>query len=582
MNTRTTLFLVVLVAVVGGFVLWDHYKGTTTEQRVSKSKRLVEFDPKDITGIDLIRSNQTIVLEKSGELWDLKQPLLARADAGAVNAILDELEFAERTRTIAGKELDGVSLADFGLDAPAIRVTLHSKKRPLALLVGRETPTKDALYVQVEGRKEVLVARKSIADRLGQSVESLRSRTAVEFTPSAVTRLEVKVGDRVIELSRAPTVTNVVSRWTLTRPLIARADQDKVSELLSDLEGLRIQDFVSEDPKDVHTYALDEPEREVTVFSGDTGKTLVLGQPLTNDASKVYAKLKASPSIFTVSADAAKKFNTQINDLRDRRVLVFDDEAVTGIEILRGTDAIQLRSGTNGWTLTAPVALAADDGAVRQFLRDLGELRATEFVADVAHDLDRYGLAVPAVTVSLLSGETNVLAQLLVGGLDAGSAIRFVKRADEPFVYGVETNALGRVPGQYGVFRARQVFDLKPDQVTKLQSGSVTVARDPDGKWKLVEPAQGVLDADKLQHVLAAFCQLHAESFGTGKTESLTGTKLQAGIGDTTHWLVVTPDGQAEADVCELSFRLDPPVVQTLTNTFVTTAPATNAPAAAK
>ncbi len=578
MNTRTTLFLAVLLAIVGGLALWDHYKGASTEQRVSRSKRVIEFDPKDITGIELVRSNQTIVLEKSGDLWDLKKPLAARADASAVNAILDELEFAERTRSIAGKELEGVSLADYGLDTPALRVTLRGKKQPITLLVGRETPTKDALYLQVEGRKEVCVVRKSIAERFGQTVESLRSRAAIEFTPSAVTRLEINAAGRVIELARAPAVTNVVSRWTLTRPLVARADQDKVSELLSDLEELRIQDFVSEDPKDVHTYGLDEPEREVTVFSGDTGKTLVLGKPLTNDASKVYAKLKAANSIFTVSADAAKKFAAPVNDLRDRRVLAFDDEAVAGIEILRGADAIRLTHATNGWTLTAPVALAADDGAIRQFLRDLGELRATEFVADVAPDLDRYGLAVPATTVSLLGDGTNLVAQLLVGGLDAGNALRFVKRTDEPFVYGVETNALDRIPAHYGVFRSRQVFDLKPNQITKLAAGPVTVARDSDGKWKLVEPAQGVLDADKLQHLLDAFCQLRAESFGAGKTENLTGVKLQASIGETTHWLTVAPDGQAEADACELSFRLEPPVVQTLTNAFVTTAPTTNAP----
>src|SRR6266446_4746920 len=120
MNSRTTLFLIVLVALVGGFALWDHYKGATTERQLSKSKRIVDFDPKDVMGIDIVRSNQTIILEKSGDNWDLKQPLTARADASAVNSILDELEFAERTRTLAEKELQAVSLADFGLEAPGI------------------------------------------------------------------------------------------------------------------------------------------------------------------------------------------------------------------------------------------------------------------------------------------------------------------------------------------------------------------------------------------------------------------------------------------------------------------------------
>src|SRR5437870_4541782 len=217
MNTRTTLFLVMLVAFVGGFVLWDHYKGTTTEQRDTKGKRILDFEAKDITGIDLVRSNQTIGLEKSGDNWDIKQPLAVRADSGAVSSILDELEFAERTRTVSEAELNSISLADFGLDSPRYRVTLHSKKRPVGLLVGRETPTKDALYVQVEGRKEVYVTRKSVEERLSLSLDSLRSRTAIEFMPATATRVEIKTAERVIELSKS------AASWTLTRPLVARA-----------------------------------------------------------------------------------------------------------------------------------------------------------------------------------------------------------------------------------------------------------------------------------------------------------------------------------------------------------------------
>jgi len=139
MKPRTTLFLVGLVALLSGFVVWDHFEGTPTEERTSKGKRILDFEAKDVTHIDLVRSNQTIVLDKTGDNWDMKQPLASRADDGAVNSILDELEFAERTRVLAGKELEGVNLSDFGLDAPRIRVTLHSKKRPIGLLVGRET-----------------------------------------------------------------------------------------------------------------------------------------------------------------------------------------------------------------------------------------------------------------------------------------------------------------------------------------------------------------------------------------------------------------------------------------------------------
>ncbi len=580
MNTRTTLFLVVLVALFGGFVVWDHYKGTPTEERAAKGKRILDFEAKDVTHIDLVRSNQTIVLDKTGDNWDMKQPLASRADDGAVNSILDELEFAERTRVLTGKELEGVSLSDFGLDAPRIRITLHSKKRPIGLLIGRETPTKDALYAQVEGRKEVYVTRLSVQERLSQTVENLRSRTAIEFTPSSTTRIEIKVADRIIELTKSAAVTNTEARWTLTRPLVTRADQSKVSELLSDLTGLRVQDFVSEDPKDLHTYLLDEPEREVTVFAGDVGKTMVFGKSPTNDPSKVYAKLRSGNSIVTVSAEAARKFAAQINDLRDARVCALRSADVTGIEIIHGTNKIALNHDGKGWHLTAPRAVPAEDPAVNQFLDDLGNLHAKEFTADVTTDLDKYGLATPATTVSLFGEATNTLAQLLVGSLDVSNAVRYVKRVDEAFIYGIDPATLDRIPGHYRALRSRRVFDLKPEQVTKLVAGTVTLERDAQGRWKLIEPAQGALDNDSVQHLLEVFCQLRAEEFGRAKTDTDTGlgTTIKATVGETTHWLSIASDRHAAADECEQTFMLSDPVVQTLTKGLVAV-PKTEVPA---
>ena len=91
---------------------------------------------------------------------------------------------------------------------------------------------------------------------------------SLTFSRRSATRIEIKSADRVIELAKSGASTNAEPRWALTRPLAARADQRKVSELLADLGGLQVLDFVSEDPRNLHMYQLDEPEREVTVWTG--------------------------------------------------------------------------------------------------------------------------------------------------------------------------------------------------------------------------------------------------------------------------------------------------------------------------
>jgi hypothetical protein len=572
MKSRTTLFLVLIALVVGALAALDYYRGTSTQELLTKSKRVLDFQSKDIIGLKIDLTNQVYTLERSGDRWQLKQPLNVRANYSTVSSILDELEFAERSRSIAEKELKGLTSKEFGLQNPRVRLTLQNKKGSLVLLVGNETPTKDAVYAQLQGKKDVLVVPKSIYERLDRTLDDLRDRTVVDFQPASATRVEIKSADRAIELAKSAVTTNAEPRWALTRPLAARADPRKVSELLSDLSGLRVTDFVSEDPKDIHTYQLDEPEREVTVWTGESGKTLQIGRASTNDPGKVYAKLKSTDSIYTVPAVSVQKFAIQANDLRDAQVLVFSEGDVQGIEVLHGTDKISLVHTDATWRIAAPVAVAADEAAVQQLLKHVGGLSARQFTANVATDLDKYGLAAPLATVTLRGDGTNLLAQLLVGTLDASNTVRFVKRVDEPFVYGVETNITGWLSVNYLALRARELVDLKPDQITKLtiekKSGKVTLQREADKKWKLVNPVQGVIDNDALQRLLNELASLPAEEFVREGRDNLAEygldqpeVTLSATVGDKTYTLMLGKLQDAER---QYAFWSDPPLVFTI------------------
>jgi len=572
MKPRTTLVLVLIALVIGGLVALDSHKGTSTSDALSKNKRVLDFRSKDVTGMKIELTNQVYVLTKNEDQWQLEQPLNVHANYSTVSAILDELEFAERARTMSAKELEGVNLANFGLENPRVRLTLQGKKGDMVLLVGYETPTKDAVYVQLQGKKYVMVGPKSLYERLSPTLDDLRDRTVIDFQSASATRIEIKSTDRVIELARSSAATNAEPRWALTRPLSARADQRKISELLSDLNGLRVTDFVSEDPRDVHTYQLDEPEREVTVWTGESGKTVVLGRALTNDLGKVYAKLKSTDSIYTVPSTAAQKFAVQANDLRDPQILAFAEENVRGVDVLHGTDKISLVYTDSAWRITAPMAVMAEEAAVRQLLNHLSGLNARQFAADVATDLDKYGLAAPVATVSVRGEGTNVLAQLLVGALDESNSVRYVKRVGEPFVYGVDTNILSWLPTNYLALRSHLVSDVKVDDITKLviqkKVERVILQRGADKKWKLVEPSEGVLDNDALQHVLDEFAAVRAEEFIHEGRDNLAGYGLDepvvvftATVGDKTCTLAL---GRSQSLDRTYALWGDPPLVFTI------------------
>ena len=521
MKSRTTIFLLVFAIAAGGFVFWDYKKGTPTDEAREKGKRLLDLKAADVTRVELVRSNQTILVEKTGDRWEIRQPIAVAADASAVGSLVDQFEFAERDRVFAAKEVTPAMLDDFGLAAgkARLRLTLRDKKGDRAILFGSETPTKEAVYAQVQGQNTVFVVGKNLFDTGNASLDSIRSRTVLDFVPSAATRLELKQADKLLELDRTVAKTNAEPRWVVAKPFPCRADQQKVADLLNELSALRVQDFTSEDPKELHACQLDEPLRELTVWLGDKTQTLLLGRSPTNDATKIYVKRKDANSIFTLTADSVKKFAPQVNDIRDAHLLVFREPDVRGIDIVRGAETISLTRTGTAWKANAPNAVPfdAEDSLATELLTKLAQLSAKQFVTDVTADLAPYGLDKPAATVTLRAAGANILGQIHIGSLNVSNAVRYAKRADEPFVYGVDHAILGSLPGSAIACRNRRIGDWKEDQITKFtiekNTDRLVLELGSDKKWKLIEPKEGVLNFDRFQQTLDLFSYLRADSF---------------------------------------------------------------------
>jgi hypothetical protein len=580
MKSRSTLILVLVALAVAGIVAWDFHKGTTTEEAAQKRRKVVELDVPSVTKVELARTNQTIVIEKQGEAWQIVEPLKTKADYSAVRAILDELEFAERERTLSAKDLDGVNLAEFGLEPPRLTLTITGKDGPVTVLLGGESPTKESVYLQVVGKPNVYVVAHSVQDRLNQSLPDLRDRSVLDFLANDVARFELKSAERVIELAKTD------GRWRILQPLNARANQTKVSELLNDLSLLRVQNFVSDDPQDVVTYRLNEPVREVSIWKNGEADaaTLLIGQPVSNDVANVYAKRKGGDAIFTINNTSLSKLELQPNDLRDSNVVDFSPADVHGLVVQRGANQIALARTNGTWQITAPFRGPAEESEVSALLSRLTGLSIQEFTADVAGDLETYGLSVPSIIVGFDGAGTNSLAQLLIGAPDASHSVQYVKRASEPFVYGVAPDVAGWLPIDPWTLRAKRVAQLPANEVRRLElergDQRTVLERGADRQWKLVEPAQGVLDTDALTAWLNVFTDLRAEKFFEPAAHpSLTGAlTATVAIDDKTYVLTVAAADEAGHSLASwndphLVCTLSAPTVQTLQKELVKPAP---------
>ncbi|MCX7887267.1 MAG: DUF4340 domain-containing protein, partial [Verrucomicrobiae bacterium] len=359
MNPRTTVLLVITALILGAILYWDHRRSVTTEEAERRAKKLIELKADEVVRLELVRSNLAIVVVKQDNRWEIREPIVARADDHAVNAILDQLEFAQRQRTIPEDELSSEALRDFGLLNPSLQLAVRDKTGTHTIFFGAETATKDAVYARVQGQKQICVVPKHVFEQANLPLDSLRSRVLMDFSVGAATRLEIKVAERVIGLAKSASKPSAEPRWSIVKPFHARADQRKVADLLAGLSAIRVSDFVSETAKDIHFYRLDEPRMELTVGTADRTITLLVGGTPTNDASKVYVKLRNTDPVYTVRADSAKKFDLHVNDLRDTQVLGFHEEDIHRIEVATPAEKVTLVKTAAFWNVAGPVAIPA-------------------------------------------------------------------------------------------------------------------------------------------------------------------------------------------------------------------------------
>src|SRR5581483_6435419 len=129
---------------------------------------------------------------------------------------------------------------------------------------------------------------------------------------------------------------------------------------------------VEDNATDLKKYGLTAPSLTVTIHTNN-GKSdeLVFGDDVPA-GSLVYARVNQSPKVYAVASSVKSSFDKSANDLRDKRLLTFDSNKVTRIELVDGKSDIEFgKNNQNDWQILKPQPYRADNFQVEELLRKL-------------------------------------------------------------------------------------------------------------------------------------------------------------------------------------------------------------------
>jgi len=456
---KTTVVLALLTIGIGAYVSLVELRRPTAEQRERLARQVADLSPETVTSLVLDMPQGAVTLTRGEQGWRLAPSGESsgtergvRASETLVNQLLYHLSPLTATRILTASAERPLGLQGFGLDPAVGSMTVTAEGLPMTLRFGDATPVGQHRYLKRSDRAEVFVVSEALFTDANQPPEAFRDVQLIKADAWSTEALAVDSPELTLGLSLMDTA------WRITVPLNDLADRSEVQLFLNRLAGLSIKRFTDDDPQveQLAFWGFDHPRAEITLHPrGAPPVLLVFGSQLSEDISLRFAKRSDEHAIYAVSAAELDALVTvDPHGFRAKACFDFFTSQVTKLEI---------RQAGAGWAVTQTEGQWYEEGAhtplesrrLSELLSQLADLRISGFVDDEPTDLERYGLAPPAATISVWVRQQPFPQQLLVGAAVEEATAR------------PHTNLVG-VGARYGRIEGRQAVVRLPEDITKI------------------------------------------------------------------------------------------------------------------
>jgi len=165
------------------------------------------------------------------------------------------------------------------------------------------------------------------------------------------------------------------SKWVIAGPEPLSADADAVSSMLSTLSSLSSDRTVEEKASNIEQYGLAPAAIELYITDKNKKTVKLLIGDDTPAGTAVYAAIAGDARVFALSSYKKNSFDKSTNDLRDKRLLPFDSDKVSSIELTAKKQTIAFGRSKNEWQIVKPKPFRADRSQVEELLRTLRDAK---------------------------------------------------------------------------------------------------------------------------------------------------------------------------------------------------------------
>jgi hypothetical protein len=397
-GVRSFLLLLAIGAGLGAYLYFVESKRDPSSAEKRDKVFTVESDKIEEIALKS-ESGERTRLKKTGNDWQIVEPVTAAPDRGEVSGLTTNISTLEIQRVI---EEDPKDLAEYGLADPRIEVSFKAGGQEHRLQVGRKTPPGTDLYAKLPDQKRVFLIPSYLEATLNKTSFDLRDKTVLKLDRDKIDTLAITTPKRILQFAKAG------SEWEMTAPVKARADFSTVDGLVSRLNTLQMKAIVAPEAAKPADYGFDKPQATVQLGSGSSQATLIIGK--NTDEATVHAKDQSRPTVITIDAALLADLTKDIGEYRQKDLFDARTFNANRLEVARGGETIAFEKtktknkegqDEEKWRQVAPSARDVDQTKVEALVSAVTSARATGFVDTPA----KTGLDKPELAVTVKSDE---------------------------------------------------------------------------------------------------------------------------------------------------------------------------------
>ena len=347
-------------------------------------------------------------------------------------------------------------------------------------------------------------------------------------------------------------------KWRITEPQPYPADAEAARSAVNSLSTVTYERVIEDKASDFAQYGLNPPDEVVTVLRKD-GKTDEIqvgdGSPT---SSGYYARLAGSPRVVEVSGYVRDSLGKRLNDIRDKRLLTFDQDKIARIQLQAKGPAVEVgKNNENEWQILLPRPLRADGTQVDSLISRLRDAKMD--LANPDPDAARKFAAAAKVATAAVTDASGTQTIEVHQDKDKNY---YARSSAVDGVYKIAADVGDGLNKSLDDFRNRKLFDFgfsDPGKLEIVNNGSPTYTKSGD-KWM---SGSKTMDSSTVETLVDRLRDLAADKFADkGGGQTVFQATVTSNNGKRVEKVTITAQGEqyfaqrdGDASIYELSAK---------------------------